>query len=138
MDYRWGKLHRIVFDHPLGGPLSVPNGQFGFSTIAGLPGVSRAGGYQVLDASGHSVRADGLNEFMFGGGPARRFVGQLLPSGIVAEQVVPGGQSGDIATGAAYVNQLPVWLVNGHLPLLIDPAQVAAAAVVRESFAPAP
>src|SRR5690606_24631539 len=23
-DYRWGRLHRIVFDHPLGGPFSLP------------------------------------------------------------------------------------------------------------------
>src|SRR5690606_770787 len=23
-DYRWGKLHRIVFDHSLGGPFNIP------------------------------------------------------------------------------------------------------------------
>ncbi len=136
MDYRWGKLHRIVFDHPLGAPLSIPNGAFGFSTVDGLPGIPRSGGYQVLDASSHSVRADGLNEFMFGSGPARRFVGELTPRGVDAEQIIPGGQSGDIASQALYVNQLPLWLTNNYLPLLIDPAVVDAVAVGRQTFTP--
>ena len=34
MDYRWGKLHRIVFRHPLNGdPLNIPNGG-GFTDLA--------------------------------------------------------------------------------------------------------
>ncbi len=138
MDYRWGKLHRIVFDHPLGSPLSIPNGLFGFSTVDGLPGIPRAGGYQVLDASSHSARADGVNEFMFGSGPARRFVGEMASTGVIAQQIVPGGQSGDIASQTAYVNQLPFWLVNAHLPLLIDPAVVIGAAVQTQTLVPAP
>ncbi len=119
-DYRWGKLHRITFSHVLGDSLSVPNGLFGLATIDGLPGVARSGGYQVLDASGHSVRADSSNEFMFAHGPARRFVAEVTPLGIAAEQIIPGGQSGVITSGANYVNQLFFWLVNGYLPLLTD------------------
>ena len=119
-DYRWGKLHRIVFSHPLGDTLSVPNGLFGLRTVDGLPGVARAGGYQVLDASTHSVRGKTLNGFMFGSGPARRFVASMNPSGIDASQILPGGQSGVITSGPLYVNQLVLWLVNAYQTLFID------------------
>ncbi|MFK8010961.1 MAG: penicillin acylase family protein [Marinicellaceae bacterium] len=136
MDYRWGKLHRISFDHPLGASLSVPNGLFGFSTVEGLNGISRSGGYQVLDASSHSIRADGLDEFMFASGPARRFVGLMTPTGPVIDQVIPGGQSGDITTEVLYVNQLFSWLVNSYLPLFVDIDLIDAIAVARETYSP--
>ncbi len=135
MDYRWGKLHRIVFDHPLGAPLSLPNGLYGFSTVAGLDGIPRSGGYQVLDASSHSARADGLNEFMFGSGPARRFVGQLFDGSVIAEQVTPGGQSGVIG-GPEYANQLYFWLVNAYLPLFLDADTVDAIAIDQQTLTP--
>ncbi|MEM9303537.1 MAG: penicillin acylase family protein [Pseudomonadota bacterium] len=134
-DYQWGKLHRIVFDHPLGGPFSLPNGLYGLATHEGLEGVSRQGGYQVLDASSHSARADGANDFMFGGGPARRFVGQMVPDNPIYEQVVPGGQSGVLGS-PLYANQLYVWLVNGYLPMFINPAVVGAISPTSEIFTP--
>ncbi|MEE8587126.1 MAG: penicillin acylase family protein, partial [Acidobacteriota bacterium] len=115
-DYRWGRLHRIVFDHPLGGPFSVPNAG-GFSDLgAGLPGVARSGGYEAVDASGHSARAEGLNEFMFGSGSARRFVGDLDAEGILAQQIIPGGQSGDL-TSPLYASQMGRWLTHQFHPL---------------------
>ena len=122
MDYRWGRLHRIVLDHPLGDPLSLPNvqGLYGLVQPDGLRGVARSGGYQVLDASSHNTRADGVEEFRFGSGPARRFVGLMFPEGIAAEQIIPGGQSG-VFGDPNYANQLYFWLVNGYLPLIIDP-----------------
>ncbi|MEO8012407.1 MAG: penicillin acylase family protein, partial [Dokdonella sp.] len=94
-DYRWGRLHRIVFEHPLGGPFNLPgpNG-YGYSDLAeGLPGLARPGGFEAVDASSHDVRANGVNSFMFGSGPARRFVGEMSAS-INASQILPGGQSG--------------------------------------------
>lgn len=135
-DYRWGKLHRITFSHPLGDSLSVPNGLFGLSTVDGLPGVARSGGYQVLDASSHSTRADSSNEFMFSSGPARRLVAEVTPLGILAEQIVPGGQSGVITSGANYVNQLVLWLVNGYLPLITDLDTITAIANEVYNFEP--
>jgi len=118
-DYRWGKLHRIVFDHPLGAdPFNVPNGG-GLSDLSPeLPGVARSGGYQVVDASGHSTRADGLNEFMFGSGPARRFIGMLSPDGPIGEEVIPGGRSG-VFLSPNYTDQLPLWLTNNYHALSI-------------------
>ncbi len=135
-DYRWGKLHRITFSHPLGDSLSIPNGQFGFATVDGLPGVARSGGYQVLDASSHSTRADSSNEFMFSSGPARRFVAEVTERSINAEQVIPGGQSGVVTTGANYVNQLFAWLVNGYLPLITDLDTITAIADEVYNFEP--
>ncbi len=110
-DYRWGRLHRIVFDHPLGvDPFNIPNGG-GFTDLApGLPGIPRAGGYEAVDASRHSSRADGPNEFMFGAGPARRFVAEMRPGGERLE-VIPGGRSG-IFFSPMFSNQLPLWLTN--------------------------
>ncbi len=39
LDYRWGKLHRIVFDHPLGSdPFNIPNGGGFMRPRSGLAG----------------------------------------------------------------------------------------------------
>src|SRR5205823_5720810 len=71
-DYRWGKLHRIVFNHPLDEAFSIPPRGEPQHLAPGLPGVVRSGGFGVVDASvgtsGHNVRADSVNEFMFGAG----------------------------------------------------------------------
>ena len=134
-DYRWGYLHRIEFDHILGGPFSVPAAG-GFQPLAAdLPGVARAGGYEAVDASRHSARADGLNEFMFGSGPARRFVGVLDPAGIQAEQIIPGGQSG-VVVSPDYASQLGRWLTNDYHPLLLSEIDVGQAAIGRQDFEP--
>ena len=123
-DYRWGYLHRIVFDHILGGPFNLPPGG-GISDLGpALPGVARAGGLGAVDASSHSARADGLNEFMFGSGPVRRFIGAAGPD-IWAEQIIPGDQSGtpSEATGTTQlgpISNLEAWLTNQYRPLLLD------------------
>lgn len=121
-DYRWGKLHRIVFDHPLGAQLSIPgNNPYPFTHLAAdLPGLSRQGGFDVVDASGHNARANTLNGFMFGGGPVRRFIGEMTDTPTLL-QIAPGGQDGKIG-GPGYVSQLPRWLVNAYKPLVLDPA----------------
>jgi penicillin G amidase len=112
-DYRWGKLHRIVFRHPFGGPFSIPTGA-GFSDLGpGLPGVATDGGFSVVDASSHNPRASTLNAFMFGGGPARRFVAEARRTHPKAVQVIPGGESGNPA-GPWFGNQLGLWLTDDY------------------------
>lgn len=135
-DYRWGRLHRIVFDHPLRGPFDVPGqGLHGFSNLAAnLPGVARPGGYEAVDASSHSTKANSVNGFMFGSGPARRFVGEMTTP-IRAEQIYPGGQSG-VITNPLYVSQLHQWLVNGYKPLPIDKDAHAATVTTTLTFTP--
>lgn len=135
-DYRWGRLHRIVFAHPLGAPLSIPsNNGYPFTDLApGLPGLSRPGGFQTVDAASHDIRADGVNNYMFGSGPIRRFIGEMTDTPTLL-QAIPGGQDGNIG-GPGYISQLPLWLVNGYKPLVIDPAQSAAGAVATLRFSP--
>jgi penicillin amidase len=119
LDYRWGRLHRIAFAHPLGAPFGVP-GAGGFADLSpGLPGIPKAGGYGVVDASNHRIRAASANAFMFDSGPARRFVGQVSPSGPEAYQIIPGGQSGDMRS-PLYANQLGRWLSNRYHRLVLD------------------
>lgn len=136
-DYRWGKLHRIVFDHALGGPFNIPGpGLYGLTNVSSdLLGLARQGGYEAVDASSHSSRANSVNGFMFGSGPARRFVGEMsMP--IVADQIYPGGQNAVLGT-PGYISQLPRWLVNAYKPLPIDQAAHAAAVTSTLHFVPA-
>lgn len=136
-DYRWGRLHRIVFDHPLRGPFDIPEAG-GFSHLApDLPGVARSGGFDVVDASGHSARASSVNGFMFGGGPARRFVGEMTPAGVNGFEIIPGGESG-VVSSPFYASMLGRWLTNRYHPMLLRPNQVEADRMSEQVFEPAP
>jgi penicillin G amidase len=112
-DYRWGKLHRVVFDHPLDGDRSIPPAGGAFpQPLPGLPGIPTDGGFGTVDASSHSARASDANGFMFGGGPVRRFVGEMRPGqGSRAESSLPGGTSGEVGSDR-YFTLLPAWLTN--------------------------
>jgi penicillin amidase len=136
MDYSWGKLHRIVFNHTFEmDPFNVPNGG-GFTDLAAdLPGLSRQGGYEVVDASGHSATADSLNGFMFGSGPSRRFIGDMYPDGVEAAQVIPGGQSG-VFFSPNYSSQLPLWLVNDYHAMAMGEEDAMDSAVITTTFGP--
>jgi len=133
-DYRWGKLHRVVFGHPLNtAPFNIPSAG-GFSDVApGLAGVARAGGFEAVDASSHNSRARSENGFTFGAGAARRNVAVLTPMGPQAEEVVPGGRSG-IFLSPFYANQLRLWLVNDYLPLTIGESQAEQTGVQVTTF----
>jgi penicillin amidase len=135
LDYRWGYLHRIEFDHILGDPFSIPAAGGLADLGPGLPGVARSGGLGALDASSHGARADGLNEFMFGSGPARRFVGEVPPSGPVFEQVIPGGESG-ILNDAFQSDQLLLWLTNGYKTFFWQPGDVIRNIRTYQQFLP--
>ena len=139
--YRWGRLHRIVFAHTLGGQLSVPSQQAGVNLFPfvnlgpGLPGLARAGGFETVDVAAHSTRANTVNGFMFNSGPVRRFIGEMELSPSIF-QAAPGGQSGDIRTGLPYISQLPLWLTNQYKPLILGQAASNASTVSQIQFTP--
>ena len=119
-DYRWGKLHRVVFEHPLGAPFSIPPAGGAFPPpLAGLPGIPVDGGYQTVDAASHDVRAASVNDFMFPAGPVRRFVSEPSWREPYSESIWPGGTSGVLGS-PWYFNFLPLWLTNDAIPLLLD------------------
>lgn len=135
-DYRWGKLHRIVFAHPLSGPFSLPGANpYGFANYsAALPGVPRSGGFDAVDASSHGARANTVNEFMYSRGAARRFVGEMLPT-IAATEIIPGGQSAVLGS-PLYASQLGRWLTNSYHALPVSLAAATAASPNVTEFAP--
>jgi penicillin amidase len=134
-DYRWGKLHRIAFAHPLGGAFSMPPGA-GFTDLApGLPGIATDGGYGTVDAAYHDPRAASADGFMFDHGPSRRFIGEAAPSGIRATQVIAGGESGEPAD-PWFGNQLGLWLTNEAHPALATKRDVAGGAAATDVLVP--
>ena len=112
-DYRWGKLHRIVFDSRLGGPFSIPTG-FGFfpAPLAGLDGIPTDGGFYTVDAAGRDVRASGIDGFAFGRGPASRWVSDVTRWGPRSTGNWPGGTSAVPGDPFYVFPMLPRWLSN--------------------------
>jgi len=139
-DYLWGKLHRIVFDGvAVGGPFSIPGATPGFPpSFAGLAGLATDGGFGVVDASSHSARAQSTNEFMFGSGPNRRYVGVpgQVKGSIEAQTSLPGGMSG-VLSSKFYANLLGRWLTNDTYPLRQGMGEVMQNLDSQQMFKPA-
>ena len=58
-DYRWGRLHRVMLDHPLGDPFSTPpaGGAFPAPLAPDLPGIPVDGGLLTVSAENVVVSA---------------------------------------------------------------------------------
>ncbi|MEM6640506.1 MAG: penicillin acylase family protein [Pseudomonadota bacterium] len=119
--YRWGRLHRIVFSHPLGSAFSQPGSGPLQATFDDLEGFAVDGGYGVVDASSHSARADNAEAFRYGAGPVRRYVGSpgTQPGSIIAQTILPGGSSG-VRSSPWYSNLMVPYLANGTYPVRQD------------------
>ncbi len=138
-DYRWGKLHRIVFEHVLGGPFNIPPafGRFP-DPLPDLAGIPTDGGVGTVDVAAHDVRAQSTDDFMFGHGPSNRLVVSLSHHAEHAESVWPGGVSARPDSKLFYVNLLPLWLTNDTVPLFFArDALEHAPGVVTTRFVPA-
>lgn len=135
-NYRWGRLHRLVLDSPLGGPFSLPSAASGFvPPLSDLPGYPVDGGYSVADASSHSPRAQNFDDFMFGSGPNRRYVGEMGRFVIRARTSLPGGVQGSPG-GPLYANMLTRWLTNDGFPVRPTFLQVQRGAIERIVLVP--
>jgi penicillin amidase len=137
-NYRWGRLHRIVFDSPLDGPFNIPPGGGISPSFPDLDGVATDGGFGVVDASSHSAYANDSEDFRFGSGPNRRYVGELgtKPGSIRGETILPGGDSGVIGS-PFYGNLLPRWLTNDTFEIRFKRGDVNKAAATKNVFVPA-
>ena len=137
-DYRWGRLHRIVLDHPLGGPFDIPPAGGAFPPpLPDLDGIPVDGGFGVPDASSHSARAADSEAFRFGSGPARRYVGQVVraPKRLSGRTALPGGASGVLGS-PYYVNLLGRWLTNDAYGMRHRIKDVLRDEAEREVFVP--
>ncbi len=76
-------------------------------------------------------------DFTHGSGPAYRLIVALKDGQVEGHFVIPGGQSGIVAS-PHFDDQLKLWLANDYLKVLFTPAEVAAGALGRELFVPAP
>ena len=140
-DYRWGRLHRIVFDHPLGGVIgdfNVPPG-FGYfpPPLGDLPGIPTDGGFETVDPGNPAANIDVLNSnaFTFNAGPVDRFVGKMKRRRVKAVTALPGGQSA-VPGSPFYLSLLEAWLLNESHPLLVKPDEIQADAVATQIFVP--
>jgi penicillin amidase len=137
-DWRWGRLHRIVLEHPLGGPFSVPPAGGAFPPpLPDLAGIPVDGGFGTVDAASHDARAASANAFMFGSGPVRRTVAEGRPGGIREVTSLPGGESGVLGS-PFYANLLPGWLTNEAFPLSLSERDALRGAASIEVLAPGP
>jgi penicillin amidase len=121
-DYRWGKLHRIVLAHPIGGNFSTPPAGGTFAQpLLGLPGIPVDGGLFTVDVAGGVLRNDSSNGFTFDSGPVRRMVASVQNPGrgIEAVSSLPGGESGE-SGNPFHLNLLERWLTNEVFPLRQD------------------
>jgi penicillin amidase len=136
-DYRWGKLHRIVFAHVLDDQFSIPPAGGAFpAPLVGLPGIPTDGGFETVDASTHDARAKTVNGFMFRSGPSNRTVHEGRPGGMQGASSLPGGPSGTIGS-PFYFNLLPQWLVNQAYPFLQRQSDLQHNLMSVEKFVPA-
>lgn len=140
-DYRWGKLHRITFDHPFISSFSIPPAA-GFSNLSpSLSGLSRDGGFGAVNASSYSARAAGLNSFKFGSGPVRRYVGgPRVTKGtdrIHGVNVTPGGPSGN-PFSPNYATTLATWLTADYHEVPMGKNIPKNKTQIDETFVPSP
>jgi len=125
-DYRWGKLHRITFSHIFRGlapQFSVPTAGNFVNLSPTLPGLATDGGFETIDNGPFSLRFASSQAYTFGGGAARRYVGELRRGKIKSAQVIPGGQSG-VAGNRFHADQLSLWLTNKYHRIFFSRAEI--------------
>jgi penicillin G amidase len=123
-DYRWGRLHRVVLAHPIGGSLNIPPAAGAFpQPLPNLAGIPTDGGLHTVDLGNHQFNRNNSNGFMFTAGPSRRYVASLESDGIKSVSSLPGGESG-VPGSRFYLNLLPRWLTNEAFPLRTDALDV--------------
>lgn len=128
--WRWGRLHRVVFQNPVGA-FGAP--LFDYGPFA------NDGGLYTVDVGNFSWSDDGSSGFasergfIQHAGPNVRFTAEVGASGVRWRAVIPGGESG-FAGDAHYEDQIPAWLANETVDQPYTRAEVDAAATGRIVF----
>lgn len=136
-DYRWGKLHRLVLAHPLGGPFNIPPAGGAFPPpLPGLDGIPADGGFGSVDAAPHDLRADHAHAFVSTRAPTMRLVAQAGPGWVRGVSSLAGGVSGVLGS-PRYANLLPGWLTNESFRLWTRPSEVLHHAEEETTYVPA-
>ncbi len=122
--WRWGALHRVVFDPqvPLW-PIRIPNNTTG-PFAKGFP---RHGDQWNVDASnpGISRALSSALDFTFGSGPTQRFVAELTPEGPIIRNALPGGAQ-MFKDSPWFANEAELWRRNQTHRVPFSDAEVAA------------
>lgn len=141
-DYRWGRLHRVRFPHPLGGPFSTPPAFGAFPAPLGpdLPGVPIDGGLYSVDVANHQILgdADPVNAFTVPNIPVQRYVARVRSFGLGfdVENSQAGGQSGVPGT-PFYLNLLEPYLTNETYQVRQTLPELLGHVASTETFLPA-
>lgn len=139
-DYRWGRLHRLLLEHPLRGQFDLPSSAGGFPPpLDDLAGIPVDGGMFTVDLAPYELVQQNSSDFMFDGGPARRFVASAQPFGLGFDAVtsLPGGQSG-VIDSPFHADLLPRWLTNDTIPVRQDLIDLLGHTVDVSVFVPSP
>lgn len=133
-DYRWGKLHRIIFRnalHPQTDKFSIPPAIFAQPEYTtGLP---VDGTLAAVDVANYNVKGTKAEDFGFSRGPSQRHIVELNPKGIRAWNSLPTGQSGVVNT-PHFGDLLAYWLVNDYYPVLFTDDEIRANAESEQEF----
>lgn len=106
-DYRWGKLHRVIFTNSLDTNIP-PFGGFNNLTPE-LPGISRDGGIETINASNFNGLARSPADFVFYSGASLRHIIEMNPNHIISFVSLPGGENEEV-DNPYFANMLGDWL----------------------------
>ena len=134
--WRWGKIHTLRLGALV--PESSVNGRDELSIPtpddATYPnGFPRHGDRDDIDAANFSIFQ--TSNFRYGSGPQQRLVVEMTPTGPVAVNSLPGGNSEDPDSPHQH-DQMEDWRHNRVAPMPFEEADVAAAAERRLRFVP--
>lgn len=148
----WGLRHQVRFESILApflagaGPLASIGDLFSITTeriplADGLDAADPRADLKWFPRPGDQWAVDAANpgfsgtDFTYGAGPAMRLVLALKGGEVKGEFILPGGQSG-VTASPHFDDQARLWLGNETYPVHFAPADVAAAAIGREVYAP--
>jgi penicillin amidase len=135
-DYRWGRLHRIEFTHPLGSVFSIPPAGGAFPPpLPGIRGIPTDGGFQTVDASSHNARGKVPDDFMFTVTSGHRMVAEADHDGMRVADIWPGGTSGVLGS-PNYAQFLERWLTNEAVRTSLGHKEVKDVAASVQIFVP--